>query len=58
MITGSRCPCFCRWVSLRLVSNFNRMQMLCKDHAFILECAMESDKVEVSACGQYVRSTH
>lgn len=46
------------WVSLRLVSNFNRIQQLCKDHGFILECARAADTLEVSPCGRFVRGKH
>ena len=45
------------WVSLRMVSNFNRMQALGKDHVFILQWAHECDCIDVSECGQFIRQT-
>eukprot|EP00927_Polykrikos_kofoidii_P039144 TRINITY_DN33578_c0_g2_i1.p1 TRINITY_DN33578_c0_g2~~TRINITY_DN33578_c0_g2_i1.p1 ORF type:complete len:589 (-),score=80.45 TRINITY_DN33578_c0_g2_i1:456-2222(-) len=43
------------WTSLRLVSKFNRMRELTRDHDFVVRCAQDSPIVEVSDCRQLIR---
>merc|ERR1712129_354749 len=43
------------WISLRLVSKFNRMKGFTRDFELVQHCVASSSIVELSDCGEYVR---
>lgn len=43
------------WTSLRLVAKFNRMRELTRDFDLVRRCCQDTEVVEISNCGEWVR---